>query len=399
MPTTTISEQINAIITDRNTIRNKLVSLGLSKNTDKLSDLASDINSIINRGSPNASVAVGESYSISAGYYTGGTVTGIAGEGRYLLENKGKIAPDTYDKLITPTQGYYGIGELTIEAIPSHLKDVSGVDATAADVLSNKKIVTSTGALITGTMLNNGAVAPTALNCDGSYTIPAGYHNGSGVVTAASLASQTGVITGKTAIAAKDVLTGHQGWVNGEAIYGTMPNRGGVEPPDLDCGDSYTIPAGYHNGYGVVTAASLASQTGVDTDKTAAVSSMLRTGYQAWVNGLKVTGSMIDCNVSTDVTVTGGNVATASGANPTYYVVYRADTEATQAGYMDSNFAIIGTPAKLGIQAGENGGNVSKTLTGLGSVSGDSSVTLSEGYYKSITVALDNTILTALQSI
>ncbi|MGM9834595.1 MAG: hypothetical protein ACI31M_02295, partial [Bacilli bacterium] len=41
------------------------------------------------------------------------------------------------------------------------------------------------GTLITGTMADNGAVTST-LNAGGSYTIPAGYHNGSGKVTAKS---------------------------------------------------------------------------------------------------------------------------------------------------------------------------------------------------------------------
>ena len=42
----------------------------------------------------------------------------------------------------------------------------------------------------TGGMANRGAVSQ-ALNAGGSYTIPAGYHNGAGKVTANSLASQT----------------------------------------------------------------------------------------------------------------------------------------------------------------------------------------------------------------
>ena len=46
----------------------------------------------------------------------------------------------------------------------------------------------------TGTMVNQGAKTA-ALNAGGSYTIPAGYHNGAGKVTANTLASQTGGAT------------------------------------------------------------------------------------------------------------------------------------------------------------------------------------------------------------
>ena len=68
-------------------------------------------------------------------------------------------------------------------------------------------------------MTNNGAVSKT-LNCGGSYTIPAGYHNGSGKVTVNSLASQTSA----TATAA-DLGSGKTAWVNGVRITG---NRAAV---------------------------------------------------------------------------------------------------------------------------------------------------------------------------
>ncbi len=67
-------------------------------------------------------------------------------------------------------------------------------------------------------MANNGAISQT-LNAGESYTVPAGYHNGSGRVTAASLASQTSGTAG-----AGDILTGKTAWVNGTKLTGT--NKG-----------------------------------------------------------------------------------------------------------------------------------------------------------------------------
>lgn len=59
----------------------------------------------------------------------------------------------------------------------------SDVTATAADILVGKYDLTTTSddEVVQGTMPNNGAVNQT-LGINGSYTIPAGYHNGSGKV-------------------------------------------------------------------------------------------------------------------------------------------------------------------------------------------------------------------------
>lgn len=57
-------------------------------------------------------------------------------------------------------------------------------DAVASDVLSGKTFSNAQSTGISGTMINNGAVSGTATPSQ-PYTIPAGYHNGSGVVTAA----------------------------------------------------------------------------------------------------------------------------------------------------------------------------------------------------------------------
>ena len=56
-------------------------------------------------------------------------------------------------------------------------------DAVAADVLTGKTFSNANAVGISGTMPNNGAVSGTATPSQ-PYTIPAGYHNGSGTVTA-----------------------------------------------------------------------------------------------------------------------------------------------------------------------------------------------------------------------
>lgn len=97
-----------------------------------------------------------------------------------------------------------------------------------------------------GTMPNRGAVNQ-ALNAGGVYTIPEGYHNGSGKVTAANLASQT-----PANATAQQILSGQTAYVNGNKITGTMPNRG-ASNISLPINGDVVIPEGYHNGQGRVT--------------------------------------------------------------------------------------------------------------------------------------------------
>lgn len=72
--------------------------------------------------------------------------------------------------------------------------DLSGITAAAEDILAGKKSVDATGAEITGTMTNNGAWTSTKTS-NGSVTIPAGYHNGSGKVSVnVSTSTSAGVL-------------------------------------------------------------------------------------------------------------------------------------------------------------------------------------------------------------
>ena len=111
--------------------------------------------------------------------------------------------------------------EAKIQELQNQLNNLNSLlsqtNATADKILSGYKAY-SVGKLLTGTMANRGAVN-SSLNCGQSYTIPAGYHNGSGKVTANSLASQTSA----TATSA-DILTGKTAWVNGQKLTGTGVN-------------------------------------------------------------------------------------------------------------------------------------------------------------------------------
>ena len=95
---------------------------------------------------------------------------------------------------------------------------------------------------------------------------------------------------------AAQILSGKTAWVKGKKVTGTMPNRGAVNQT-INAGGSYTIPAGYHNGSGKITASSLSSQTQAN-----ATASQILSGRTAWVNGNKVTGNMPSRASSSNVT-------------------------------------------------------------------------------------------------
>lgn len=228
-----ISTEITRITTDRNTIRNKLVNLGLAQSADTLDDLADAIDGIANRGAPSAEVQEGQSYTIQPGYYSGGSVSGVAGGGSYNLQSK-TVTPTKQQQAVSPDAGYYGLSGVTVNAIPANFNDTSAVTAAAGDVLANKTIVNAAGQTVAGTMPNNGAVSKTldATEDNQSYTVPAGYHNGSGSVMIVLEEKST------TPSASSQVITPTTGKVLSKVTVNAIPeNYGDATNADAAAGN------------------------------------------------------------------------------------------------------------------------------------------------------------------
>ena len=142
---------------------------------------------------------------------------------------------------------------------------------------------------------NKGAVS-SSLNCGGSYTIPAGYHNGSGKITANSLSSQTSATA-----SASNILSGKTAYVNGSKITGTMANKGTLNWSGSNT--TYTVPAGYYSG------GTLNSKTSYTNGYNAGVS--------AQKSSIKITSGTYTSNTKKYFTINGSSANRAYGTiNP-----------------------------------------------------------------------------------
>lgn len=272
--------EITRLQTARNTIRNKMVALGLGTSTDKFDALATEINGIKNQGAVDANVKEGESYTIPAGYHNGsGTVKGVSGGGNYNLQAK-TVTPTKEQQSVTPDAGYYGLSGVTVGAIPENFQDVSATTAAPADVLANKVFIDADGVTQAGTMPDNGAVEKVldATTGNQEYTVPAGKHSGKGKVSvvletksatpaeaAQDITPTKGKVLGKVTVGAipdkyKDVSGVTAGaadvldgkfivLADGSKVEGTMANNGAIAKTiDGLTQTSVDIPAGYTSG-------------------------------------------------------------------------------------------------------------------------------------------------------
>lgn len=88
------------------------------------------------------------------------------------------------DKLLTGYKAHGADGEI-INGTCTFDANTQDATATAAEILSGKTAYNKANK-VTGTMANNGAVSGTISTKAGAYTVPIGYHDGSGKVTIAS---------------------------------------------------------------------------------------------------------------------------------------------------------------------------------------------------------------------
>lgn len=276
-----IATQISRIEANRNTIRDKLVELGMATSTDKLDTLAEAIDDLVNRGAVSATVKEGDTYTIPAGYHNGsGTVSGVKGGGNYNLQSK-TATPTKKTQNITPDSGYYGLSDVTVSPIPDAYQNVSSVTAVAGDVLSGKVIVTKDGSVTPGTIPIHQKYGRALFVGNTEATIEAGYHTGESKVyimletkTVTPTKSQQKITPTETKVLSEvivdpipaqyqdvsgvtatspDILSGKKARNADGDIIGSMTNNGAIVGSINGLTQTtYTVPKGFHNGSGTV---------------------------------------------------------------------------------------------------------------------------------------------------
>ncbi|ADL35993.1 hypothetical protein bpr_II053 (plasmid) [Butyrivibrio proteoclasticus B316] len=186
--------------------------------------------------------------------------------------------------------------------------------ATAEDVLAGKTFTNASGSGITGTMKSTGAATYTPGTADqtiaaGSYLSGAQTIKGDQNLTGANIASGksifnvNGTYTSDATAAASQMLKGYTAYVKGQRVTGSIESLGAqtITPKTTD----QTIVAGkYLSGNQVIkgdanlvagnikAGTTIFNTKGTFTSDATASAAQILTGYTAYVNGSKITGTM-----------------------------------------------------------------------------------------------------------
>lgn len=138
------------------------------------------------------------------------TVNKVIYGGDVLIDLTGDTV--TVDKLLSGITAHDKSGA-KITGTCTYDADTSDATAGVAEVLAGKTAYVS-GAKITGTMKNNGAVAGSITTKEGQYTVPQGYHDGSGKVGISSTEQAkiiaTNIREGITLLGVKGSMSGSE---------------------------------------------------------------------------------------------------------------------------------------------------------------------------------------------
>lgn len=121
--------------------------------------------------------------------------------------------------------------------------DTSDATAVAAEILTGKTAYKN-GAKLTGTMPNRGAVAGTITTVAGEYTVPQGYHDGSGKVSIAATEQAkiiaTNIREGITVLGVTGTMSGSEGVKATAASVTPYTTAQTITPADLGDFNSIT---------------------------------------------------------------------------------------------------------------------------------------------------------------
>ena len=195
--------------------------------------------------------------------------------GRVLIDLTGDTV--TADKLLAGYKAHGADGNI-VNGTCDYDMNTQDANATAAEILSGKKAGVG-GQMVTGAMKNNGAVEGTISSKDEEYTVPQGFHDGSGKVKIHAASSLDEMVPSTAPLffkahgadgnivngtcdydmntqdanaTAAEILSGKKAGVGGQMVTGAMKNNGAVEGTISSKDEEYTVPQGFHDGSGKV---------------------------------------------------------------------------------------------------------------------------------------------------
>lgn len=266
-------------------------------------------------------------------YVNGAKITGEIPDAEpitgFTKDTQGVYTPVKGETFII-TGGSYVRGDIQVNGIPANFADTTGAtNFTASQLLTGQKGVNGEGTLITGSMPNNGDVSGTISTKTGTVAVPAGYTTGGTVAIASTEQAKivsgnikSGVtilgVAGKKEVidtteatseaSANHILTGKVAFVNGVKITGTIATVAPSKTALSTKTDTSTVPVGYIANAATIGIASseqakivagniksgitILGVSGTFTSDADATDGNILSGKTAYVNGVKVTGTI-----------------------------------------------------------------------------------------------------------